>query len=372
MSAQQKKSKILIVDDEPTNLKLLREVLRADYALIFARSGQEMLRYATSKPDLILLDIMMPNMDGYEGCRRLKTNEDTCDIPVIFITAKIEAKDEVEGFECGGVDYISKPVSGPVVRARIATQLALKQAREQLEQQNKQITQQNSELRAAALLREDVEQIMRHDLKSPLNQIIGVPNLLLQHLKLTEEEALLLRGVEQSGYRMLEMINRSHDIYKMEQGSYQVNWQAVDLLDIVNSIRWELQTLIEKKQLTLEVLLESVAPKLEDTFIMAGEKLLCYAMLSNLLKNAMEASPNNSIIKLLLDKSDTTNLCISNHGHVPAEIRSCFFDKYVTHGKRKGVGLGTYSARLIATTLGGTIRLDTSINDEISIMLQFP
>ncbi|MCW5201614.1 response regulator [Desulfobulbus sp. US2] len=118
--------KILIVDDEPNNLQLLRQILKTDYLLTFAKNGQGALEAAEKhRPDLILLDIMMPIMDGYEACRQLKKNPVTAKIPVIFITAMGEAEDESRGFDVGGVDYITKPISAPIVRVRVKTHLSL-------------------------------------------------------------------------------------------------------------------------------------------------------------------------------------------------------------------------------------------------------
>ncbi|MCI5221775.1 MAG: response regulator [Candidatus Electrothrix sp. AR4] len=118
--------KILIVDDESNNLQLLRLILKTDYLLAFAKNGQDALEAAEKhRPDLVLLDIMMPIMDGYEACRHLKNNPTTAKIPVIFITAMGEVDDESRGFEVGGVDYITKPISAPIVRARVKNHLSL-------------------------------------------------------------------------------------------------------------------------------------------------------------------------------------------------------------------------------------------------------
>jgi putative two-component system response regulator len=118
--------RLLLVDDEPTNLQLLRQVLQTDYRLLFATDGARALQLAQEqRPDLILLDIMMPGMDGYAVCQRLKSTPLTAHIPVIFITALTDTQDETRGFDVGGVDYITKPVSPPVVRARVRTQLSL-------------------------------------------------------------------------------------------------------------------------------------------------------------------------------------------------------------------------------------------------------
>lgn len=120
------KKKILIVDDEPHNLQLLRQILKIEYLLFFAKNGRDALAAAEKhRPALVLLDIMMPIMDGYEACRHLKKNPITAKIPVIFITAMGEVEDESRGFEAGGVDYITKPISAPIVRARVETHLSL-------------------------------------------------------------------------------------------------------------------------------------------------------------------------------------------------------------------------------------------------------
>jgi putative two-component system response regulator len=118
--------KILIVDDEPNNLEVLRGILAESYVLAFAKSGPQALesvRY--HRPDLILLDVMMPGMDGYEVCRRLKADPEFESVPVIFVTAMDEDADQAEGFSSGGTDYITKPVSAPVVRARVRAHIAL-------------------------------------------------------------------------------------------------------------------------------------------------------------------------------------------------------------------------------------------------------
>jgi putative two-component system response regulator len=122
------KATVLVVDDTPDNLSLMSGLLKDDYKVKVANGGEKALKIAQSDnpPDLILLDIMMPGMDGYEVCQHLKSNPATRDIPVIFLTAKTEVEDEKKGLELGAVDYITKPVSPPIVMARVKTQLSLK------------------------------------------------------------------------------------------------------------------------------------------------------------------------------------------------------------------------------------------------------
>jgi len=132
------KPTILVVDDTPDNLSLMTGLLKDLYKVKIANNGERALKVAMTgtPPDIILLDIMMPVMDGYETCRHLKENQATKDIPVIFLTAKAEIEDEMKGFELGAVDYITKPISPPVVLARVNTHLQLKKMRDYLKDQN--------------------------------------------------------------------------------------------------------------------------------------------------------------------------------------------------------------------------------------------
>ncbi len=132
------KPTILVVDDTPDNLTLMTGLLKDKYRVKIANNGERALKVAMTgtPPDLILLDIMMPVMDGYEACRHLKESPETRDVPVIFLTAKAEVEDEMKGFELGAVDYITKPISPPIVLARVHTHLQLKRVRDYLKDQN--------------------------------------------------------------------------------------------------------------------------------------------------------------------------------------------------------------------------------------------
>ncbi len=162
MATASPKHKILFVDDVPTNIKVLLEVLKNDYKIIFAQSGPEALDLArSSNPDLILLDIMMPEMSGYEVCTQLKADKKTRDIPVIFATALDDEEDETKGFDLGAVDYITKPFSLPIVKARIKTHLELKERRDQLKQQTEELEAANRRLQEEIIERKNVEEMIR-------------------------------------------------------------------------------------------------------------------------------------------------------------------------------------------------------------------
>lgn len=140
--------KILIIDDTPANIQILNEILQGDYTIFFATNGPDGIRIAQrEEPDLILLDIMMPGMDGYEVCAEIKADQGTRQIPVIFITAMSDEEDEAKGLECGAIDYITKPVSPPVVKARVKNHLELKRHRDTLEELTLDLGDKNRELK---------------------------------------------------------------------------------------------------------------------------------------------------------------------------------------------------------------------------------
>ncbi len=357
----QRKFRIMIVDDERLNINVLNDILKDDYQIKVAVNGEQALKRAVSdpKPDLIILDIQMPGMGGYEVCSRLKGDPVTHDIPVIFITNLTEEEDEKKGLAMGAVDYLIKPLRPSIIQARVRTHLGLKQARESLAKRNK-------ELERLLVLRETVEQISRHDLKGPLSGILGSTQLLLEADYLLPDHRQLLVMQERAGYKMLEMINRSLDMLKMEQGNYTLDPEPVDLLMVIHRIFGEVRYLPPRLFLDGQPVLPG------DTFTIWGEELLCYSMLSNLVKNAAEASENGEPVTIRMDTGKMARVQIQNSGVVPEAIRGRFFEKYITTGKSGGTGLGTYSARLITQTLGGTIHMDSSPQQGTTITLFLP
>ncbi|MEO5362834.1 MAG: hybrid sensor histidine kinase/response regulator [Magnetococcus sp. DMHC-8] len=371
MNTEPATPRVLIVDDVPANIKVLLPTLQPDFDVSIATSGEQALQLAeTQRPDLILLDIIMPEMDGYEVCARLKANEQTSDIPVIFITAKDDESDEMTGLALGAVDYIVKPFSTAIVHARTKTHLGLKRAREKIEKQNK-------ELITAAALREEVSRIMRHDLKTPLNAIIGFSDLLLANKKCPDcnpDQVNMLGIIRESGYRLLEMINSSLDLYKMEQGTYVLNPRPVDIPGVVHKIRQAFQDRIAHKKLVMVAgAAVTEAAQADESCLVLGEELLCYSLLANLIKNAIEAAPRQSSITVRWEKiDDRAVIVIHNQGAVPAELVTRFFDKYATAGKTGGTGLGTYSAMLIAKVQNGTITMETAAETGTTLTVFLP
>lgn len=373
-----KPPKVLVVDDEEINQDVLAGILRPHYTVLLSRNGEQALKCAAhpkGRPDLILLDINMPEVDGYEVCRRLKMDKKTRDIPVIFVSALNNDASETKGLELGAADYIVKPVRASIVLARVRTHLALSLAHNTEKEQNKQLREAAQQLkeaerqRAETKRREEISRIMRHDLKGPLSAIIAVPDLLEEVGTLNEPQKALMQTVKESGYRLLDMINRSLDIYKMELGAYILHATVVDLWEVLQKVSSELQGLSSSKGVTLLTQINHQQSEGKGSFFIVGEELLCHSMFSNLVKNAIESTHENSDILISLESTQEC-ICakIHNKGRVPESIRESFFEKYTTYGKTNGTGLGTYSARLITELHGGRIGLDTETDPEGTIL----
>lgn len=363
-----KKRKVLIVDDTPQNIQVLMGILDEHYAIIAARDGFKALDLAekSPQPDIILLDIMMPEMDGYEVCRRLKANEKTRGIPVVFVSALADYEDEERGLAVGGIDYLTKPITPAIVLARVKNHIALREAQLTLESQN-------AELLKAAKLREDVEMITRHDLKSPLNVILAYPDLILMEGGLSDKQESALDKIQAAGYRMLDMINHSLDLYKMETGQYKLHAADVNLVDVFNSVVNECQGAASDKNIDIELFMGNERLDPDETFTIVGEEMLCLTLFSNLLKNAVEASPENEVVQISLDRSGEFGVVsIHNQGQVPIELMDRFFEKYVTCGKNNGTGLGTYSAKLSTEVQHGHIEMGSSETEGTRLIVSLP
>ena len=220
------KPTLLLVDDEPVNLRVLKQLLGNDYQLVFAKNGEEALKLAESRlPNLILLDVMMPGLTGFEVCRQLKQKKQTRAIPIIFVTALNDEHDEAEGFEAGAVDYIIKPISSAIVKARVKTHLSLVQADELLDSRLQvvqrlgraaeykdnetgmhvmRMSHYAKELALAYGLTEQQSEILLH--AAPMHDIgkIGIADsIMLKPGKLTEEEFTTMKQHPEIGVEII-------------------------------------------------------------------------------------------------------------------------------------------------------------------------
>lgn len=234
---------ILIVDDMPENVSVLFDFLSAnDFEVLVARNGKSALQVVESaKPHLILLDVMMPDMNGFEVCQRLKS--DTCylDIPIIFMTALSDTVDKVRGFSLGAVDYITKPFQQEEVLARINTHLTIYNFQKQLRHQNQELAIKNSDLDAFA-------STVAHDLKTPLNAIVGLSNILLNIHKigLSEKQLECVRLISNSSEKMNEIINAL--LLLATVSKQEIELRPLDMKNILTQVHRRLAHMLKEHQ----------------------------------------------------------------------------------------------------------------------------
>ena len=239
----------------------------------------------------------------------------------------------------------------------------------ELAQKNALLEGQKQELLEAAQLKEEVEHITRHDLKNPLTNIIFTPQMLVMDDNLTDEQRELLGQVEESGLAMLNMINLSLDLFKMERGSYSLQAVEVDMAAITRRIFRDHGVTAGSMNVPLRLVVNGSNADADTTFMVNGEELLLYSMLANLVKNSLEATPEGHPITVSLTHDKGVNIAIHNMGAIPEEIRDSFFEKFSTVGKKMGSGLGTYSAKLIAETHGGSIAFETEEEEGTTVIV---
>ncbi|MCK9199603.1 MAG: hybrid sensor histidine kinase/response regulator [Gallionella sp.] len=357
---------ILVVDDTPDNLQLLAHLFRDEYRVRIAHNGAKALNICCSDnpPDLVLLDIMMPDMDGFEVARRMREHPSAETIPVIFVTAMTGDEARDKGLELGAVDFVTKPIDPAVLLPRVRNFMRYVEL-------HKQLQADYDGMLEAARLREDVEHITRHDMKGPLAGVLGLVQSLAEDDSMNRKQIEQLRMVEETALQVLNMINLSSELFKIETGRFKLDPKPVKIGDILRRIVEISRTTFSVKRLTISVDTDfSVGEELPEAF---GDAMLCYSLFQNLVKNACEAAPEASQVSVKLNDESPLTIVITNKGAVPEEIREHFFDKFVTHGKQGGTGLGTYSAKLLTEAQGGKIELAVSDkNNQTTITVFLP
>jgi len=221
-------------------------------------------------------------------------------------------------------------------------------------------------------LRADVDRMMRHDLRSPTLAVQTMLLLLERRGGLNDRQMDLLTLGRDAAKRMMGIIDLSRTLYRMEEGVYEPERVPVDLLPVVSSVAEELGELMRSRHVQLDVNVGGRPARPRAVFMIRSEELPCYALLLNLLKNAVEASPEGGNVTLDLSTGERHVITVHNKGAVPEAIRDVFFEKYVTAGKSQGTGLGTYTARLIATSLGGDIAFTSSREEGTTLTVTLP
>ncbi len=355
------KLNVLVVDDEAANIQLLSDLLKDKYAIKAAKDGKLALDICLSEhqPDIILLDIMMPNMDGLEVCKRLKASPKTQHIAIIFLTAMNTTDDVVKGLNLGALDYITKPITPTIVKARVDTHAKVVMA-------NKALHQQLDSMVEMARLKDEFDRIVKNDLKQPLNEIFKSLDQLEFHPRDLNRVRELARTIRTSSTNLSMMIEGMLAVSQIEDGSYQLNPINFRLRPVLDKIVENFAATISNKRLEI-----NVEYHCGDNII--GEEQLTLSALSNLFQNAVEAAPRGSAVNIDIEHEDKfTKISMSNQGSVPEEIMGTFFDKYVSSGKKNSTGIGTYASKLMTEIQNGKIAFSSSESLGTQLLVYLP
>ncbi|MBN1887666.1 MAG: hybrid sensor histidine kinase/response regulator [Thermoflexales bacterium] len=369
---------ILIVDDTPANLHALSAILRDEYAVRCVTSGKAVLRAAQADPPaLILLDIRMPGMDGYEVCQRLKSESSTRDIPIIFISALDSTEDKVKAFEAGGVDYITKPFQEAEVLARVKTHLTLRQLQVNLERLVRQRTQELEQAyeRLGQLDRSkaDFINVMAHELRTPLTVVKGYAQL-LGNVPVSPQSELraLVDGIANGAARMHEIVNDMLDMARIDAETLLPSSDALCLSSLGERLLTEFGPAVQERRLTLSVALNGLA-------VHADPDLL-YKAFYHLVINAIKYTPDGGRVTVsgrAVPDEGQVEIVVADTGiGIAPEFHELIFVKFYQTGqvafhssgrikfKGGGPGLGLAIVRGVVLAHGGKIWVESEGHDE--------
>jgi two-component system sensor histidine kinase/response regulator len=366
---------ILLVDDNPTNLGVLFDSLSdAGFKTLVAQDGERAIAQTTHvKPDIILLDVMMPGIDGFETCRRLKENADTKDIPVIFMTALTETVDKVRGFGLGAVDYVTKPVQPEEVLARVTTHLAIQNLQKQLAQQNQRLQREISDRQRAEEALWVLLRAVSHDLRNPVTGMLMVlKNLLKSHAPATPNPRAdrsdstddpsatipvpraILERMAYSSDRQLSLINSLLEARTIETQGIALQCQPLQLNSLILSLLQDFEPLLTKNQATLT---NRVSPDLP---LISADSTQLWRVFENLIINALKHNPPcvHLVIEAVVEAPMIRCSVQDNGIGISAEECAQLFELYKRGDNTRhtnGLGLGLYLCRQIITAHGGEI-----------------
>ena len=345
---------ILIVDDTPENVMVLSEILRPDYKVKAATNGEQALKIAhgDNPPDMILLDVMMPGIDGFEVCRRLKGDPNTQFIPIVMVTALNGLQDRVQALEVGADDFLSKPVEPSEVKARVRSLLRLKKMHDELQSSYEQL----QELQA---LRENLTHMIIHDMRTPLTSVIGSLWSMLEFGEFEPGSPLLeLQEMAVSGSdKLLTMINDLLDITKMESGQMVIKTEAVPLEMVAADAEVAVATLARLQNLALKIEIPSDLPPL------SADRELLRRVLVNLIGNSIKFTPyeGSVTVSAQIVENNMVKVLVTDTGYgIPPEYHGKIFEKFGqvagrSENKKFSTGLGLTFCKMAVEAHGGAI-----------------
>jgi two-component system sensor histidine kinase/response regulator len=353
---------ILVVDDTLTNREVMARILsRKKYQYKLIANGEEALVAVSQRlPDLILLDISMPGMDGFEVCEHLKADERTRNIPVMFISALDETEDKVRAFQVGGVDYITKPFKIEEVLARVETQIML--------------AMQRKEILALSELKDQLIRTVSHDLKNPLHVIMGYAALLMDGGYTTSPDDVqsMSKHIYNSAERMYSLVTNLLELSQIEDGvSFELS--PLSLTRLCQDMMPEFEMIAQAKHHTLTVELPTT------DIIVNGDTMRLGQVLSNLVSNACKYTPENGHVRLsVAQHNQTVHLCVEDNGlGIPKEAIPQLFNKFyrvntVEHRAVEGTGLGLSIVKAIIEQHHGKIEVESELNKGSKFTVSLP
>ncbi len=357
-------ARLLIVDDVPANLDVLSQALEGSgYNVLVATSGETALNVAErTTPDLILLDVMMPGLDGLETCKRLKADPEMQDIPVIFLTAKTEVEDIVKGFELGAVDYVTKPFNTTELLARVNTHLTIHSLQKALRQRIGEVDR----------MKREHEAFLRHELRNRIAPIMGYTDMVLED-SLSERQHRWMLTVQESSKSMSALIDSMQNLQEIEAGQLELEKSALDLGRLVEQVVSDLRTMHgDRVKIECENTLANTT--------VHGDVNLLKGVFQNVTKNAIEHVADleddmERVVKLyLLSENRNALVRINNRGEpIPPEKLGSFFEKFnTTKRETGGTGLGTTYAYLVTKAHGGVISVVSDETEGTTVTVQLP
>lgn len=364
MNAQSSsKADILIVDDTVENLRLLTDVLKEQgYNARPVPSGKLALQAAqNAPPDLILLDINMPDLNGYETCRQLKAEDRLKEIPVIFIGALSETIDKVKAFGVGGVDYIPKPFEFAEVLVRVQTHLALRRLHLDVKAKNQSLIESLNRQQELEQVRDQLVQMIVHDLKNPLSAIMGNSYFLLEQITEGSDVGDAIGDVAEAAQRMHRMVLNILDVMHLEQKEIEVCRTSVDLNRLVESAVSVIRPFAHKSHRSVQVRGSQDLPKIP------LDRDLMQRVLENLLDNSLKYSPAGTPVTVEIGISSegevAIDVCDQGPG-IPIKKRTEVFDMYARLDREKqgsassNRGIGLAFCKMAVDAHGGKIWID--------------